>query len=181
MPHETEGLKRKLVPPQVHPLPQSFHLCQVITPSLVEHQASKRHRRLSKLKARKKTAEATTGFPPLCRNMAENSGGSGNAPRPADDGDRELVQSTRWTCQGCDAKFNSSSSLKEHLAGSLHRESTEAILAKFSSSYRLENGGGPGLSVYYCKACKVHCTGDTMLASHLVGRRHRRKKPEARE
>jgi hypothetical protein len=89
---------------------QASTLCQVITPSLVQHQASKRRRRLLKLKARKKTAEATTGSPPLCRNMAEDSGGGGNARRPADDGDRELVQSTRWTCQGCDAKFNSSSS-----------------------------------------------------------------------
>ncbi|KAK3133356.1 hypothetical protein QOZ80_6AG0535500 [Eleusine coracana subsp. coracana] len=73
--------------------------------------------------------------------------------------------------------FNSKLILHDHLGSSGHRENTEAILSKFKSSYDCrENNDG-----YYCKACQAYCPNEATLASHLVGRKHRRQTLQGRE
>ncbi|TVU09563.1 hypothetical protein EJB05_43046 [Eragrostis curvula] len=181
------GMKRKLtaatspVAKKQKPLGQwSCDLCQVSTTgprNLVEHWAGKMH--VSKLQARMKTSEEATRptpEPPASRrnaSVAENGGGGGNAARPAEDEDRAPASSSsKWTCNICDAKCSSASTLQEHLGGRRHRVKTEAILAKFKCCYSRKDAE-PGKNTYCCNVCDAHCNSDTMLASHLVGRRHR--------
>lgn len=157
---------------------------------VANHLAGKKH--LSKLKRMNDTlravntaavaaATAAPGCPPPLRwiggeSVAQNGGGGWNAPRPADGVSRNPAG---WRkCRVFDTKYYDSKRL--HVGKC--RQNLKALLAKSRSSYvdcLLDDG--PMKSVYHCKACDVQCTGEPVLLSHLVGRKHVRNTSQGRQ
>uniref|UniRef100_A0A0A8YXS2 Matrin-type domain-containing protein n=1 Tax=Arundo donax TaxID=35708 RepID=A0A0A8YXS2_ARUDO len=145
-------------------------ICQVEATSegnLLQHFAGLKHRSNAIALKAKAKAKAKAEKSTKARQYAEE-------PRPT------------WVCRFCQANCTCKSDLENHLKSNRHDRKIQALLeeskrmARNSVSWEVDSHpnivpqdeGKPVSSVWICIICQVKCTSQSIMDSHLKGKKH---------
>ncbi|KAE8809563.1 hypothetical protein D1007_13856 [Hordeum vulgare] len=101
-----------------------------------------------------------------------------NMPLLADNNQKQVP---RWMCSICSANCKSQSDLSSHLRSRRHQENIEAFQGEGKGSEamlhekkmpQLADNNQKPVPRWTCDICSVNCTSQSVLESHLRGRRH---------